>query len=224
VHFDITQLIQSFGSTVGYVVLTAIIFAESGLFFGFFLPGDSLLFTAGFLASQGFFNIAILTVLMFTAAIGGDSVGYWFGKKVGKKLFSREDSRLFKKKHLESAHKFYEKHGAKTIFFARFIPAVRTFAPIVAGAADMSYKTFISYNLFGGLVWGAGMTLGGYFLGKAIPNVDRYLIPIIAIIIFTSVLPAVWHALSDKDTREHLRLSLVNFIYALPGLHSDRKS
>ncbi len=224
-HFNLTELIYAFGPTAGYVLLTAIIFAESGLFFGFFLPGDSLLFTAGFLASQGFFNIAILTFLMATAAILGDSVGYWFGKKVGKKLFVvKEDSRLFKKKYLVEAHKFYEKHGGKTIFLARFIPAVRTFAPIVAGAADMTYRQFLSYNVFGGLVWGAGLTLGGYFLGRMIPSADKYLLPIIIIIVVASVLPGVWHALSDSETRAHLKTALVNFVYALPGLNPNRKS
>lgn len=223
-HFDLTQLIHSFGPTAAYFLLTGVVFAESGLFFGFFLPGDSLLFTAGFLASQGFFNIFVLTILMVVAAITGDSVGYWFGKKVGKKLFTREDSRLFKKKYLVEAHKFYQKHGGKTIFLARFIPAVRTFAPIVAGAADMTYREFLSYNIFGGLAWGGGITLAGFFLGKAIPNADKYLLPIIAVIVVVSVMPAVWHALSDPDTRKHLKVSLVNLVYALPGLNPDRKS
>lgn len=223
-HLDLTGFIQSGGPLFGYVILTAIIFAESGLFFGFFLPGDSLLFTAGVLASQSFFNIVVLAFLMATAAITGDSVGYWFGKKVGKKLFQKEDSRFFKKKHLEEANKFYEKHGGKTIILARFIPAVRTFVPIVAGAAEMSYHKFFAYNVVGGLIWGVGLTLGGYFLGKAIPNVDKYLLPIIALIVFVSVLPAIYHMLSDKETRAHLRVAVVNFIYALPGLHPDRKS
>lgn len=223
-HLDLTGFIQSGGPLVGYIILTAIIFAESGLFFGFFLPGDSLLFTAGVLASQGFFNIVVLAFLMAAAAITGDSVGYWFGKKVGKKLFQKEDSRFFKKKHLEAANKFYEKHGGKTIILARFMPAVRTFVPIVAGAAEMTYHKFIMYNVIGGLIWGVGLTLGGYFLGKAIPNVDKYLLPIIAVIVFVSVLPAIYHMLSDKETRAHLRVAVVNFIYALPGLHPDRKS
>lgn len=223
-HFDLAELIHSFGPTAGYFLLTAIIFAESGLFFGFFLPGDSLLFTAGFLASQGFFNIVLLVILMATAAITGDSVGYWFGKKVGKKLFQKEDSRFFKKKHLEAANRFYEKHGGKTIILARFMPAVRTFVPIVAGAAEMSYHKFITFNVVGGLLWGAGLTLAGFFLGKAIPNVDRYLLPIIAAIVIASVLPAAYHMLSDRETREHLRVAVINFIYALPGLHPDRKS
>jgi len=187
VHFDLKELIQ----TVGYVGLFAIVFAESGLFFGFFLPGDSLLVTAGLLATQGFFRIEILLVLLAFAAISGDSMGYWMGKKFGKRIFSREKSLLFDKKHLDRAHAFYEKHGGKTIILARFIPIIRTFAPIVAGIADMDYKKFLSFNLFGGLLWSWGMLLLGYFLGSVIPDVDKYMIPIIGIIIFLSLLPPI---------------------------------
>ncbi|KKQ75654.1 MAG: hypothetical protein US96_C0007G0002 [Candidatus Woesebacteria bacterium GW2011_GWB1_38_5b] len=186
-HFDLKELIQ----TVGYVGLFAIVFAESGLFFGFFLPGDSLLVTAGLLATQGFFRIEILLVLLAFAAISGDSMGYWMGKKFGKRIFSREKSLLFDKKHLDRAHAFYEKHGGKTIILARFIPIIRTFAPIVAGIADMDYKKFLSFNLFGGLLWSWGMLLLGYFLGSVIPDVDKYMIPIIGIIIFLSLLPPI---------------------------------
>jgi len=167
-HFDLPYIIQ----TVGVLGLFFIIFAESGLFFGFFLPGDSLLVTAGLLASQGYFQILVLGFLLMFAAILGDSVGYWFGKKVGPSIFKREDSLLFKKSHLTKAHKFYENHGGKTIILARFIPIVRTFAPIVAGAAGMDYKNFISFNIIGGIGWVWGMLLLGYFLGSAIPNVD----------------------------------------------------
>lgn len=182
---------------VGYVGMFLIVFAESGLFFGFFLPGDSLLFTAGFLASQGFSNVWILVISLSIAAIFGDSVGYWFGKKVGPKIFSKEDSIFFNKKHLISANEFYNKHGGKTIIIARFIPAVRTFAPIIAGVAGMHYKTFLSYNVFGGIFWVCGLTLGGYFLGKSVPNVDRYLLPIILLIVLVSVLPGILHLVKD---------------------------
>lgn len=184
-HFDLKELIQ----TVGYVGLTAIVFAESGLFFGFFLPGDSLLVTAGLLATQGFFRIEILLLLLAFAAISGDSVGFWMGRKFGRRFFSREKSLLFDKKHLDRAHAFYEKHGGKTIILARFIPIIRTFAPIVAGIADMHYKKFLSFNIIGGILWSWGMLLLGYFLGSVIPDVDKYMIPIIGIIIFLSLLP-----------------------------------
>lgn len=184
-HFDLKELI----TTVGYVGLFSIVFAESGLFFGFFLPGDSLLVTAGLLATQGYFKIEYLLPLLAFAAISGDQVGYWFGKRFGRRFFNKEKSLLFDKKHLDKAHAFYEKHGGKTIILARFIPIIRTFAPIVAGIAEMDYKKFISFNFVGGLAWACGMLLIGYFLGHTIPDVDKYMIPIIGGIIFLSLLP-----------------------------------
>lgn len=171
--------------------LFAIIFAESGLFFGFFLPGDSLLFTAGFLASQGFFSIWVLIIVVTVAAITGDNVGYWFGKKAGGYLYTRKDSRFFKKKHLEQGRIFYENHGTKTIILARFIPIIRTFAPIVAGTARMNYRTFLIWNIVGGLIWTFSLTLLGYFLGSHIPNVDHYLLPIALVIILISFIPVI---------------------------------
>jgi membrane-associated protein len=193
-HFDLPSLIQ----TVGLIGVIFIVFAESGLFFGFFLPGDSLLFTAGFLASQGFFNIWVLSVLCGIAAILGDSVGYWFGQRVGPRLFNREDSIWFHKRHLERAHAFYAQHGGKAIVLARFMPVVRTFAPIVAGAARMSYPQFLAYNVLGGILWGVGVSWAGYFLGNLIPDVDKYLLPIIALIILVSVLPPAIHFWRDS--------------------------
>jgi membrane-associated protein len=219
VHFDLTEIIRSAGQTLGLILITAIVFAESGLFFGFFLPGDSLLFTAGFLASQNILNLPALLVLCIVAAILGDNVGYVFGRKVGSKLFEREDSKFFKKKHLAKAKEFYDKHGGKAIVLARFMPLVRTFAPIVAGAANMNYKKFLSYNVFGGFLWGGGVTILGYYAGKSIPGVEKYLTPVIFIIIALSLLPAFWHVLSEKESRAHLRTSIVNFIYSLPGIH-----
>ncbi len=192
-------------TNIGYIGLFSIVFAESGLFFGFFLPGDSLLFTAGFLASQGVFNINYLIILLIVAAISGDSVGYWFGRKIGKKIFNREDSLLFHKKNLITANNFYVKHGGKTIVMARFIPAVRTFAPIVAGAAEMRYGTFIFYNVLGGLGWVLSMGLGGYFLGNLVPNADKYVLPIVFLIIFLSVLPGIISLLSVKERRTKLK-------------------
>ncbi len=183
--FDPISLIK----TVGLIGVISIVFAESGLFFGFFLPGDSLLFTAGIFASQGFLNLEILLLGCIVAAILGDSVGYWSGKKYGRKLFERDSGFFFKKQRLYDAENFYQKHGKLTIVIARFVPIIRTFAPIVAGIGNMKYKTFISYNIFGGVLWASGMILGGYFLGKIIPNPDRYILPIALLIILISVVP-----------------------------------
>jgi len=192
-HFDLEEFIR----TVGYIGVFAIIFAESGLLIGFFLPGDSLLFTAGFLASQDFFNFPLLAIGCFIAAVAGDSVGYWFGHRVGRPLFERKDSFLFKKKHLYRAQALYERHGGKIIVIARFMPIVRTFAPIVAGVGTMNYRRFISYNVIGGFLWAVGVSSAGYFLGNTIPNVDRYLLPIVFVIIVISALPPATHFAKD---------------------------
>lgn len=176
--------------------ITALVFAESGLFFGFFLPGDSLLFTAGLLASQGYLSFVPLLLCASVAAILGDNVGYWFGKKVGPKIFSREDSFLFKKHHLTAAQNFYQKHGSKTIVLARFVPFVRTFAPIVAGAVQMHYPTFMAFNLIGGLAWAVGLSSLGFFLGN-IPVIHSHYEFVILIIIFASLIPIVLHFLKN---------------------------
>ncbi|MDP3764803.1 MAG: VTT domain-containing protein [bacterium] len=198
--FDLISLIK----TAGYLGLFGIVFAESGLFIGFFLPGDSLLFTAGFLASQNFLDIKILAPLTFLAAILGDSFGYAFGNKVGYKLFTKEDSFLFHRHHLERAEKFYKKHGGQAIILARFMPVVRTFAPILAGVGKMKYSTFLFYNIIGAFLWAIGLTSMGYYLGSAIPNIDKYLLPIIALIIFLSVSPSLIHILKNKSDREKI--------------------
>ncbi|MBI2052994.1 MAG: VTT domain-containing protein [Candidatus Ryanbacteria bacterium] len=187
--FELEPLIR----TIGYIGVWIVVFSESGLLVGFFLPGDSFLFTAGVLASQDFLNIWILIPLIFSGAILGDNVGYAFGYRIGPKLFKREDSVFFHKKHLMRAELLYEKYGPKIIVLARFMPVVRTFAPIVAGIGKMKYKTFLIYNLVGGILWGIGMPLFGYFLGSTVPAVDRYIIPIIIGIIFLSILPGVVH-------------------------------
>lgn len=199
-HFDLTQILP----VIGIFGIFFIIFAESGLLIGFFLPGDSLLFTAGFLASQGIFNIWVLALASFAAAVLGDQAGYVFGQKIGKRIFHRKDSFLFHKDNIAKAQKFYDKHGKKTIVIARFVPIVRTFAPIVAGVGDMHYPTFLSYNIVGGFLWAVGVTVAGYFLGKSIPNVDKYLLPMVFLIIFLSLLPTIYHILKDKDSREQL--------------------
>jgi len=203
-HIDLVGILES----VGYLGLVTIIFAESGLLVGFFLPGDSILFTAGFLASQGFFNIWLLTPMTFIAAVLGDSVGYAFGHKVGKKLFQKQESIFFHKKHLIRAQKFYEKHGGKTITIARFLPVVRTFAPIVAGMGDMNYRKFLFYNLLGAFLWAICIPFAGFFLGNAIPGVDKYLLPIIAIIIIASVIPSVLHIIKERKTDSEIKEAL----------------
>ena len=162
------------------------------------------MFTAGFLASQGFFSLPLLLVGCFLAAVIGDSVGYTFGRRVGPRLFQREDSVLFHKKNVYKAQEFYEKHGAKTIVIARFIPVVRTFAPIVAGIGNMRYGHFLTYNIVGGLLWAVGVLLAGYFLGSVIPDVDRYLLPIVVLLVIVSVAPAAYHMLKDAATRQSL--------------------
>lgn len=186
---------------VGYVGVAAIIFAESGLLIGFFLPGDSLLFTAGFLASQGILNIWALAALCFVAAVTGDAVGYAFGRRMGRQLFIRPNSRWFRHEYLMRAEEFFERHGGKAIMLARFIPIVRTFTPIVAGTAVMPYRRFAMFNALGGLLWAVGVTFAGYFLGNAIPDIDRYLLPAALLIIAISVTPAVWHILRERGKR-----------------------
>lgn len=198
--FDLIELIK----TAGYIGLFGIIFAESGLLIGFFLPGDSLLFTAGFLASQGFLNIYILMGLTFIGAVLGDSVGYWFGKKTGNKIFTKEDSLLFKKDNIHKSEEFFKKHGAKAIVLARFVPIVRTFTPILAGVGTMHYKTFLKFNVIGGALWTIGVSLLGYFLGNLIPNIDKYLLPIILLIIIISILPNVIHIVKSRKNKKSL--------------------
>jgi membrane-associated protein len=205
--FDLQELIK----WAGPLGVAAIVFAESGLLIGFFLPGDSLLFTAGFLVQIGVMpiNIHLLVLILFVAAVLGDNVGYTFGRRVGRKLFERENSRLFKQDHLVKAEAFYEKYGSKTIIMARFIPVVRTFAPIVAGTAKMHYKTFVSYNIIGGLLWAAGLTYLGYFLGDVFTNrlgldIDQVILPAVAIIILISIMPPAFHILKDKEQRKAL--------------------
>ena len=174
----------------GLTAMTAIVFAETGLLVGFFLPGDSLLVTAGVFAAAGQLNIWTLNALLVVAAIVGDTVGYWFGRRVGQALFKRPKSLLFNPAHLRRAHDFYEKHGGKTIIIARFMPIVRTFAPIVAGMGEMNYRRFLSFNVFGGLLWVVSMTGIGYFLGK-IPGVREHIEVVILIVIFLSILPGI---------------------------------
>lgn len=187
--------LRTFIETVGPIGVSLVVFAETGLMVGFFLPGDSMLFTAGFLASPGvaFFNIWFLSILTAIAAVIGDSTGYWVGRSLGPRLFTREDSRFFKKKHLERAHAFYEKNGGKAIVLGQFMPIVRTFCPVAAGIAQMRYGRFVAFNVLAALLWGFGVPWLGYWLGSVIPDIDRYLLPIIALIIVASIAPTAIH-------------------------------
>ena len=178
-------------SAVGLIGIIVVIFLETGAFFGFFFPGDSLLFTAGYFASGGYLPIVWLLIGVFLAAVIGDSVGYAFGKKIGPAIFTREDSLLFNRKHVAKAGHFYEKYGGKTIILARFIPIIRTFAPIVAGIGNMEYKKFITYNIIGAFLWTWGMLLLGYSFGSFIPSADKYVIPAVLIIVAISAFPAL---------------------------------
>lgn len=199
--FDLVALVK----TVGYLGIFGIVFAESGLLLGFFLPGDSLLFTAGFLASQDFLNIWILITITFSGAILGDNFGYGMGKKFGPRVFSKENSFFFHRNHLERAQIFYEKYGGKTIVLARFLPVIRTFVPILAGVGNMEYKKFIFFNIFGAGIWAIGITWFGYFLGNTIPNADQYLVPIVVAIVVFSSLPTITHFLVQliKNKTQH---------------------
>lgn len=205
--FELSEFAQSAGPWAAVIVLMAIIFAESGLLIGFFLPGDSILFTAGFLIHADVlnFNIHLLVGLLFLAAVLGDSVGYLFGRRVGRRIFNKPNSRLFRQENIIKAEEFYKKHGSKTIVIARFIPVVRTFAPIIAGVANMKYKTFLTYNVIGGLLWAVGLTYAGYFIGAGLEHlgihIETVLLPIIAVIVLISVLPPAIHILKDSERR-----------------------
>ncbi|HEV8310317.1 MAG TPA: VTT domain-containing protein [Methylomirabilota bacterium] len=173
----------------GYAVLVAIVFTETGLLVGFFLPGDSLLVTAGLVAATGALDIWVLNALLIAAAIVGDSVGYAIGYRTGPRIFRKEESRWFSRKHLIRTHEFYERHGGKTIVLARFIPIIRTFAPVVAGVGQMTYRRFLFYNVFGGIGWVTGLTWAGYVLGQTIPNIDRHIHLVVIVVVLLSVLP-----------------------------------
>lgn len=175
--------------TFGIIGLFVIIFAESGLLIGFFLPGDSLLFVAGLLAPSFGISLWIIALGGAIMAIAGDTLGYFIGKRFGPSVFSREKSFFFNPKNVKAAEAYFKKKGPSSIILARFIPVIRTFVPVIAGVAKMDYKTFVSYNIIGGIIWGAGLPLLGSYLGKRIPNIDRYLLPIVIVIIVLSLSP-----------------------------------
>ncbi len=218
--FIIEMLLDKLGIYV-YFGLFFIIFAETGLAVGFFLPGDSLLVVAGLFAAAGKLNLWIMLITLFIAAVVGDAVGYYSGKKMGKAIFSRPKSRFFNPKHLEKAHAFYEKYGGKTIIIARFVPIVRTFAPIVAGAADMKYKDFLIYNIFGGFLWVTSMLLAGYFLGGLIEQIvqnlfgiegfklEDHIDKVVIVIVFLSILPMIIEYLKARREKKPAETNLV---------------
>lgn len=194
---DPTYLLQLFG----YAGLAVIVFAESGSLVGFFLPGDTLLITAGIFASQGHINIILTLLVVIVAAIIGDSMGYFIGSKVGPKLFTRPDSRFFSRHNLHEAHSFFEKFGAQSIIFARFVPVVRTFVPTIAGTSQLSYKKFLTYNVIGGTLWGLVVTLLGYTLGRVIPNMDHYILPVVILVSIVSFIPAILHLRKHRQSK-----------------------
>jgi membrane-associated protein len=185
--FNVNGLIEWGGA----LLVCTIVFIETGFFAGFFLPGDSLLVTAGVFAATGQLHLAELLMLVPVCAIAGDQVGYWIGRKAGQALYRREDSLIFHRRHLDRAHQFYEKYGGKTVILARFVPIVRTFCPPVAGAALMRYPRYFAFDVVGGFLWAGGLILGGYFLGSVIPNIDQRIDYVIAAVIFLSLLPPI---------------------------------
>ena len=192
--YNVPELIQ----LVGLAGITFIIFSETGLMVGFFLPGDSLLVTAGVFAAGGLLNIYTLVPLLLCAAVCGNATGYWIGKRAGQALYNRPNSFFFRREHLIKTHEFYERHGGKTIILAQFMPIVRTFAPVVAGAAQMTYRRFATFNLVGAVLWINSMTLTGFFLGRAIPNLERRIHLVVAAVIFLSILPGLIAWLRSK--------------------------
>jgi membrane-associated protein len=189
IHPDLEPLLQH-GAPIFLLVVTAIVFAESGLLVGFFLPGDSLLFSAGLVVALGGRpNIWVLILCCFLGAVAGDQVGYMIGARLGPALFKRPDSRLFKQENVTKTREFFDRHGPKALILARFVPIVRTFTPVLAGVAQMRYRTFVSFNVIGGAIWAAGATLLGYGLGKRFPELENYLTPVLLVIVLISVLP-----------------------------------
>ncbi len=202
--FDLVNLVK----TAGYLGVAGIVFAESGLLVGLILPGDSLLFTAGFLASQGYLNIFVLCLVAFVSAVVGDNVGYYLGNRFGHSVFRKKDSLLLSPDHITRAEKYFERWGAKTIIIARFIPVVRTIAPTLAGVGSMRWSVFAINNIIGGILWAIGLPVLGYALGSSIPNIDAYLLPIVGGIILISVAPGIIHLLREPESRAHLMRGL----------------
>jgi len=193
-----TQSLEALVRWGGYVLLVAIVFTETGLLVGFLLPGDSLLVTAGFLAAAGVLNMWWLQVALIVAAITGDSMGYAIGARIGPRLFTREKSRLFNPRHVQRTREFYARHGAKTIVIARFVPIIRTFAPVVAGVGEMAYPRFLFYNIAGEIVWVLNKTGAGYLLGSTVPNIDRHIHLVVIVVVVLSVIPIGLEILRER--------------------------
>ena len=213
--FEISHLVELYGATFGYIALGTIIFAETGLFFGFFLPGDSILFPAGLLASQGFFNIYLICAITFVAAVAGNICGYFIGKHFGKRLFHRENSRFFHKDHILKAKAFYDKYGGKTIIIGRFLAIIRTFAPIVAGISEMNFKEYLFYTVIGAALWAIGLPVAGFFLGKFIPDVDKVIVPLDLAVIVLSLIPAFMEILKTPEQRAKIRAHVSHHVSKL---------
>jgi membrane-associated protein len=192
--YDVEGIIR----TGGPLLVCIIVFIETGFFVGFFLPGDSLLVTAGVFSAAGVIPLKWILLPVMLCAIVGDQIGYWIGRGAGVAIYKREDSFFFKRRHLQRAHDFYEKYGGKTIILARFIPIIRTFCPPVAGAAHMSYPRYLTYDIFGGIFWVGTMILGGFFLGRTIPNISQRIHYLILVVIFLSLLPAIISILRSR--------------------------
>jgi membrane-associated protein len=189
--FNRLRDVQSLVQTAGYAGLTALIFAETGLFIGFFLPGDSVMVSAGLFAQRGYLSIGLLGSLLTAASIVGDSTGYWIGRATGPRMFRREDSLLFKRRHLIAAHQFYERHGGKAVIIARFMPVIRAFAPVVAGIGEMPYSRYVMYSIAGSVLWVWSMLLLGYSLGRYVPGVASHIDIVVVLIVLVSVAPAL---------------------------------
>jgi membrane-associated protein len=210
-------------STFGLIGVFVVVFAESGLLVGFFLPGDSFLFTAGLLSSQGRFSLPIAALLpvCFIAAALGDQVGYAFGSRVGPPLFTRARSRFFNPGNVERTQRYFDEHGPKTVLLARFVPVVRTFAPIMAGVGGMRYRVFAAYNVVGALVWAVGVTLLGYTLGSSVPNIDHYLLPAVALIVIASLVPVAVEVMRVRRRTPLLEDAAAPVLNAESGTHQE---
>lgn len=209
--FDVTQIVQS----GGLLLIAIIIFLESGMMVGFFLPGDTLLFSAGILAAAGHLPIIPAIAIIALAAIAGDNTGYHIGRKLGPRLFRKEDGIIFRKDLILKAEKFYEKYGTKTMLIAHFIPVVRSFVPVAAGAGKMDYKQFVIFDAIGDTIWAASITLLGYFVGSRIPGIQNYVEPILLIIILATLLPTIYHAMKDPKIRARLNARFNRIISVL---------
>lgn len=207
-HIDVTNLIQS----GGLLVIALIIYAESGMMVGFFLPGDTLLLSAGVLAAQGQFPIELTIAVIALAAVLGDNTGYLLGRTMGKRLFKKKDGVIFRQEYVQRAETFYEKHGAKTLLIAHYVPIVRSFAPLVAGVGKMNRAQFFMYDLIGAASWAVIITLLGYWFGSRIPDLDKYILPVILVVMVISFGPMVWHIVKDPEIRRSLRDKLATLL------------